>query len=471
MSDNRSRNTGRKRAPRRDDDEPRPTVNPRRIAFDAIRAVTADNAYANIVLPRMINETGHTGRDAGLITELTYGTLRSLGTLEKILAAASGRDVRELQQDLLDALCLGAYQLLYMRIPAHAAVATTVSLVKAAVSPRVSGLANAVLRKVAAKDLDQWCADLATGDRLHDLSLRHAHPEWIAREFEAVLGSTLDDTDELAPALAADNVAPPVHLCAKPGRITKGDLSRETRGGLHGQFSPYAVYLPGGDPGRIKAVATGLAHVQDEGSQLVAVALAEAPLEGRDESWVDLCAGPGGKTGLLGALAAQRGAHLDAVEVQPHRAELVAKAARGLPVTVHTGDGRLFGEPNSADRVLVDAPCSGLGALRRRPEARWRKQRSDLDALVPLQRELLAAGLRLARKGGLVAYVTCSPVLDETSEAVESVLKAGGAELVRPEWLLDRVPDSARGDFVQLWPHRHGTDAMFMALLRKTGNR
>ncbi|GAA2262467.1 transcription antitermination factor NusB [Glycomyces scopariae] len=469
MSDSRPRNDRRRR---RDDDEaPRPTVNPRRIAFDAIRAVTADNAYANIVLPRMINETGHTGRDAGLITELTYGTLRSLGTLEAILAAASGRDVRELQQDLLDALCLGAYQLLYMRIPAHAAVATTVSLVKAAVSPRVSGLANAVLRKVAAKDLDQWCEALATGDRLHDLSLRHAHPEWIAREFEAVLGP-----DELAPALAADNAAPPVHLCAKPGRITKGDLSRETRGGLHGQYSPYAVYLPGGDPGRVKSVATGLAHVQDEGSQLVAVALAEAPLEGSDAAWIDLCAGPGGKTGLLGALAAQRGAHLDAVEVQPHRAELVAKAARGLPVTVHTGDGRLFGEPGTADRVLVDAPCSGLGALRRRPEARWRKQRSDLDGLVPLQRELLAAGLRLARKGGLVAYVTCSPVLDETSEAVESVLKAGGAELVRPDWLLDRVPDSLRGDsaggaYVQLWPHRHGTDAMFMALLRKTGNR
>lgn len=455
----------RKRA-RREPENDRPNVNPRRVAFDAIRAVTGDNAYANLVLPRMLAETDNTGRDAGLATELTYGTLRSLGTLEAILTAASGRDMRELQQDLVDALCLGAYQLLYMRIPAHAAVATTVSLVKAAVTPRVSGLANAVLRKVAAKDLDEWTGELATGDRLSDLSLRYAHPQWISAEFEAVLGP-----DELPAALAADNVAPPVHLCAKPGRITKGDLSRETRGGVHGQWSPYAVYLPSGDPGRIRAVTSGLAHVQDEGSQLVAAALAEAPLEGPDRSWVDLCAGPGGKTALLGAIAAQRNAVVDAVEIQPHRAELVSKAARELPVTVHTGDGRTFGEAGSADRVLVDAPCSGLGALRRRPEARWRKQRTDIDGLVPLQRELLAAGLRLAREGGIVAYATCSPVIAETEEVVAAVLKAGGAELVRPQWLTDRVPDSRRGDFAQLWPHRHGTDAMFLALLRKTGDR
>lgn len=465
MSDNSNRRRSRS-APRDGDERDRPKVNPRRVAFDAINAVTADNAYANLVLPRMLAETDNTGRDAALATELTYGTLRSLGTLEAILAAASGREIRQLQQDLVDALCLGAYQLLYMRIPAHAAVATTVSLVKAAVSPRVSGLANAVLRKVAAKDLEQWTEELATGDRLHDLSLRYAHPQWISSEFEAVLGE-----DELPPALAADNVAPPVHLCAKPGRITKGDLSRETRGGEHGQWSPYAVYLPSGDPGRVRAVATGLAHVQDEGSQLVALQLAEAPLEGPDRSWIDLCAGPGGKTGLLGAVAAQREAALDAVEIQPHRAELVAKASRGLPVTVHTADGRTFGKAGSFDRVLVDAPCSGLGALRRRPEARWRKQRSDIDDLVPLQRELLASGLRLARPGGIVAYVTCSPVEAETVEVVESVLKAGGAELVRPEWLTKRVRGSERGEFAQLWPHRHGTDAMFLALLRKTGNR
>lgn len=438
----------------------RPT--PRHVAFDAIRAVSAEDAYANIVLPRLMAATGLDERDARLATELTYGTLRSLGTLEAILAAASGRDMDELQADLVDALCLGAYQLLYTRVPVHAAVSTTVSLVKAAVNPRVSGLANAVLRKVAARDLDSWIEHLASGDRISDLALRHAHPPWIVEEFDAVLGP-----DELASALEADNVAPPVHLCAKPGRIDRDDLVGKT-GGTPGRWSPYAVYLPGGDPGRIKAVAVGRASVQDEGSQLVATALANAPIDGSDRSWVDLCAGPGGKTALLGSLAAQRGARVDAVEVSAHRAELVTKAARGLPVTVYTGDGRTFGNPGSADRVLVDAPCSGLGALRRRHEARWRKRRGDIDGLAVLQRELLEAAMKLVRPGGIIGYVTCSPVAAETVDVVGEVVGRGGVEVIAPTSITRSVPESARGEYVQLWPQRHGTDAMFLALLRKT---
>ncbi|THV38437.1 rRNA small subunit methyltransferase B [Glycomyces buryatensis] len=437
-------------------------VSARRVAFDAIRAVSAEDAYANIVLPKLLAHERMSGRDAAFATELTYGTLRCLGTIEAILTAASGRDLDGLQADLVDALCLGAYQILYTRVPVHAAVSTTVSLVKAAVSPRVSGLTNAVLRKVAARDLDAWVDRLASGDRLGDLALRHAHPKWIAEEFDAVVGP-----DETAAALAADNVAPPVHLCAKPGRIEQSDLAAKADGNV-GRWSPYAVYLPGGDPGKIKAVAVGRASVQDEGSQLVAAALAAAPLTGTDKTWVDLCAGPGGKTALLGALASQRGARVDAVEIQAHRAELVTKAAKGLPVTVHTGDGRTYGTPGSADRVLVDAPCSGLGALRRRPEARWRKRRTDIDGLAILQRELLAAAIELVRPGGVIAYVTCSPAPEETVEVAAGALKRPDVELLAPVSITERVPDSERDGFVQLWPHRHGTDAMFLALLRKT---
>ncbi|GAB3227991.1 transcription antitermination factor NusB [Glycomyces halotolerans] len=428
--------------------------NPRHVAFEAIRAVSAEDAYANLVLPRLISGTGLDGRDAALATELTYGTLRTLGTLERIVEAAAGRGLDTLQTDLIDALCLGAYQLLYTRIPTHAAVSTTVILVKAAVGPRVSGLANAVMRKVAARDLDGWLQVLATGDRIDDLALRYAHPRWIVEELDAILGS-----QELQRALEADNLAPPVHLCARPGRIDRDDLVAKT-GGEPGRWSPYSVYLSGGEPGRFKAVATGRAGVQDEGSQLVATALANAPIDGRDTAWVDLCAGPGGKTALLGSLAAQRGASVDAVEIAPHRAELVVKATKGLPVTVHTGDGRDFGEPASADRVLVDAPCSGLGALRRRPEARWRKRPSDVDDLALLQRRLLESAVRLLRPGGVVAYVTCSPVTAETVDVARSVR---GVDVVARQV----VPDSGRDEFTQLWPHRHGTDAMFLALLRR----
>ena len=229
--------------------------------------------------------------------------------------------------------------------------------------------------------------------------------------------------------------------------------------------------LAGGDPGAVPAVAEGRAGVQDEGSQLVAVAVAAAPRRGRDERWLDLCAGPGGKAALLAALAAERGARLVANEPQPHRAELVRRALAGADgvdeVTTSTAGDPPW-EPGSFDRVLVDAPCSGLGALRRRPEARWRRQAADLDELVPLQRDLLASALDLVRPGGVVVYATCSPVLAETAERGRR--GARGAPRTSP-WSRSRstVPDAAgpRPGTRQLWPHRHRTDAMFLAQLRR----
>lgn len=190
----------------------------------------------------------------------------------------------------------------------------------------------------------------------------------------------------------------------------------------------------GGEPGAIDAVREGDAGVQDEGSQLVALALADAPLEGSDSRWLDACAGPGGKAALLAGLAAQRGATLLASEKQPHRAGLVAKALDGNPgpYQVIAADGtRPPWRPGSFDRVLVDVPCTGLGALRRRPEARWRRRPEDLDGFAPLQRALLRTALESVRVGGVVAYATCSPHLAETRAVVDDVLKRdGGAELL-----------------------------------------
>jgi 16S rRNA (cytosine967-C5)-methyltransferase len=213
-------------------------------------------------------------------------------------------------------------------------------------------------------------------------------------------------------------------------------------------------------------VTDGSAGVQDEGSQLVALALATADLDGPDGRWLDLTAGPGGKAALLGSLAALRGANLDAVEIAPHRALLVQSATRGLPVTVHTADGRRPGLPSASfDRVLLDAPCTGLGALRRRPEARWRRTEGDVAPLVALQRELLASAARLVRPGGLIAYVTCSPHLSETAGVIAR--RPDGLHLVDARPHLPGVPELGAGPTVQLWPHRHGTDGMFLALLRR----
>jgi 16S rRNA (cytosine967-C5)-methyltransferase len=230
------------------------------------------------------------------------------------------------------------------------------------------------------------------------------------------------------------------------------------------------VRLPGGDPGRLVSVRSGRAAVQDEGSQLAALALARAPLEGPDAAWLDMCAGPGGKSALLAAVRPP-GVRLTAADRAPHRAELVREALRGTPDTeVLVADGR---EPPwaaaSFDRVLLDAPCTGLGALRRRPEVRWRRTPDDVRPLAELQGELLASALRAVRPDGVVAYVTCSPHTEETVAVVDAAVERGGVEVLPVAPLFPEVPTVARGEYGQLWPHRHGTDAMFIALLRRRG--
>jgi 16S rRNA (cytosine967-C5)-methyltransferase len=454
----------------------RPAPDPaRRAAFDALTSVSARDAYANLVLPGLLRDRGITGRDAAFATELTYGTLRHRGTLDAVLAACSSRPLAEIDPRVLDVLRMGAYQLLHMRVPAHAGVSATVEVARVAVSDGPARFVNAVLRRVAERDEEAWLAEVAPPreqDAVAHLAVRYAHPEWIVRSFADALGDREGALEETAAALDADDAPAATHLVARPGLVDRDELAEST-GGEPGPWSPYAVRLRGGDPADIAAVRDNRAAVQDEGSQLSALALATAPLEGPDARWLDLCAGPGGKAGLLGALAAGRGATVDAVEQSEHRADLVRRTVSGLPVTVHTLDGRAVGSDPALpeggfDRVLVDAPCTGLGALRRRPEARWRRQPGDVASLTKLQRELLQAALRAVRPGGVVAYVVCSPHLAETKVQVADAIRRTGAELLDVRVVLpEGMPALGAGPTVQLWPHRHGTDAMFVALLRR----
>jgi 16S rRNA (cytosine967-C5)-methyltransferase len=416
-------------------------------AYDVLRAVRVDDEYANLVLPRVLKARGLSGRDAAFATELAAGTLRGQGTYDAIIDACLDGKV---QPRVRDVLRLGAHQLLAMRVPTHAAVSATVDLARARSGPRSGGLVNAVLRTISGHDLTGWVARLAP-DRERDLvghlALAHSHPRWVVEALLEAVG-----VDEVEALLAADNAAPRVTLVARPGLATREELPGEPT-----VLSPYGVVLEGGDPGAVPAVAEGRAAVQDEGSQLVAIALADAPLEGRDERWLDLCAGPGGKAALLAALAAPRGAKVLANERQEHRAALVARSTRataaGLLGVVCADGTRPAWRPDTFDRVLVDAPCTGLGALRRRPEARWRRTPGDLAGLVPLQRALLEAALDAVRPGGVVAYATCSPVPAETTGVVDAVLAAR--------------PDAALEGTRRWWPHRDGTDAMFVALVRR----
>ncbi|YCU33903.1 RsmB/NOP family class I SAM-dependent RNA methyltransferase [Mycobacteroides abscessus] len=439
---------------------------PRQAALDVLRAVSRQDAYANLALPALLRERGITGRDAAFATELTYGTCRARGLLDAVIEAAAGRTIDQVDEGLRDPLRLGAYQLLRTRVEPHAALSTTVDAVAVEFDQGRAGFVNAVLRTISRRDEADWVEELAPpeSDRIGRLAFATAHPWWIAQSFSDALGPA---GSELAQVLASDDERPLVHLAARPGRIDAEALA-EAVGGTVGRYSPFAVYLPGGDPGRLEPVRDGLAQVQDEGSQLIARATALAPLQGADEQWLDLCAGPGGKTALLGALAAQRGAHVTAVEVAPHRAELVANATKSLPVTVVTADGRDSDlAAASFDRVLVDAPCTGLGALRRRPEARWRRQPGDIPALVKLQRELLASAIQLTRPGGVIVYSTCSPHLAETVGVVSDAVRRYAVSAEDARAVFPGVAGLGDADAVQLWPHRHGTDAMFTALLRK----
>jgi len=433
---------------------------PRLVAFELLRGVAEQDAYANLLLPSLLAGQVLSGRDAALATELGYGTLRAQGTLDAILSACVDRPLSTVDAPVLDVLRLGAYQALRTRIPPHAAVATTVDLARATGNGRAAGFVNAVLRRVAGATWDAWCDRLSAGAApLRQLAVRTAHPDWIAAAFADALGGDFTETEA---ALTADDARPQTHLVAWPGRLTRDALVAES-GGRPGPWSPYAVRLEGGDPGSLDAVRRGLAAVQDEGSQLCALALVDAPLDGGpDERWLDLCAGPGGKTALLAALAAPRGARVVANELHPHRAELVRRATSAWDVEVLVGDARAL-PGGGYDRVLLDAPCTGLGALRRRPEARWRRVPSDVPPLAGLQRELLAAALRLVRPGGVVAYATCSPHVAETRDVV------AGGDLIDARPLFPGVPQLGDGPAVQLWPHRHGTDAMFCALLRGSG--
>jgi 16S rRNA (cytosine967-C5)-methyltransferase len=441
----------------------------RRAALDLLRAVDGRDAYANLVLPGMLRERGITGRDAAFATELAYGTLRQLGTYDAILAVCSNRPLDRLDDGVRDVLRLGAHQLLSMRTPPHAAVSATVALCRTAVGHSSAGFANAVLRRVGEQDLDAWTRQLAPArdaDPAGYLTFRHSHPRWIVAAFADALGG---DWDQVEAMLAADNAPAPVTLVARPGRCTREELV--AAGATPTSLSPFGATWTG-DPGGLPHVRSGAAGVQDEGSQLVALALAAAPLEGEDRLWLDACAGPGGKAALLAGLAGQRGARLLAAEVAPHRAGLVAGALPEGAATVIADSTRPAWRPAVFDRVLLDAPCTGLGALRRRPEARWRREPGDVGRLFDLQTRLLVEALTAVRPGGVVAYVTCSPHLGETRGPVLAARKAAGERGIEVEELdarasLPDVPDLGDGPHVQLWPHRHGTDAMFLALLRR----
>lgn len=447
----------------------------RTVALDLLMAVETEDAYANLLLPKMLSSSGLDTRDSAFAQELAFGTLRWQLFYDRVIEECAQRYSDEIDLPALVVLRLGAHQVLGMRVPSHAALSETVNLAKKRLSQGAVGFINGVLRRVSERSREEWLDVVLHGlENEHErLAVEFSHPIWVVRALEQSL--KLDGREsELKDLLFADNIAPLVSLVALPGLADDRDFEDLEVG----PASPIGAQLDGGDPNQLVAVREGRVRVQDQGSQLAALALIRATEIKPGEKWLDICAGPGGKAALLAAEARLSDVELVCNEVLPHRAKLVEQALRAVDpnVKVTIEDGREIGTtaPAAYDRILLDAPCTGLGALRRRPEARWRKKPSDVAELAKLQEQLLTSAWAALKPGGTLAYITCSPHQAETNTIVAWAENKFGKELelINTNEILHQINPNLRLNTerktTQLWPHIHQTDAMFISLMHKS---
>ena len=429
--------------------KPRRIDDPRLLAFEVLAEVGLQGAYSNLILPKALSESILEANDRAFATELVYGTLRMQGRHDHFISAASDRSLEQIDPKALIVLRLGTHQLKQMRVPSHAAIYESVELAKKVVGKSTASFVNAILRKIDSLDFEQLSKPTQEYARL---ALEYSHPEWIVSSY---FDSLKNSSDVISLLQANNNPAKPT-LIAWPGLATQGELLEA--GALAIATSSVAATFDG-NPGDIAAIRERRAGVQDLGSQLVVEKFYDQFKP--NLRWLDLCAGPGGKAAYLSALLKRDGGSLLANEISNERAKLVSQVMHHGEVNV--SDGRSMpDELGKFDRILLDAPCTGIGALRRRPEVRWRRNLQDLKNLTQLQSELLESATRLLSPGGIIAYVTCSSHQAETKFQIRSFLKQH-SNFTRINVQDERA--DIDGD-LQLWPHRDGTDAMFLSLLR-----
>lgn len=420
----------------------------RRAAFDAVRRVTEQGGYSNLAIPAGLRRSGLDSQDRGFASELAYGTLRRLLTLDWIIAGAASRPPERMSAGARTAIRVGAYQLAFMRVPDHAAVSESVALV----SDRERGFVNAVLRRIARQR-----PELPQGPDDEDVAIRTGMSAWAVGELRRLLG---EDAEEAAAALATRaDLSLRANRCVRSVQDLEQDLLAAGHHPLRGSLHPDILLLEGGDPEGLPGFAQGAFAVQDQASAFVVGALDPQP----GERVLDLCAGPGGKLAHMACLVGREGLAVGG-DIHPSRAAVVAATARRLHVRarVLAQDARTSALRGTFDRVLVDAPCSGLGSARRRPELLWRAERTSLSGLARLQVAIAAAAVDRLRPGGRLVYSVCTFPRAETDAACDALLAH------RPE--LEPVtidgPDGP-AERVRLWPHRHGSDAMFTAAFRR----
>lgn len=457
---------------------PRPHQSPagsaREVAVRALRDIDVKAAFANLALDAHLSKSRLPGRDRGLATEIAYGTTRRLATIDWALSQVLTRPLAQVDPYIRAILRTALYQLLYMdRIPASAAVDEAVELAKTYGHTGVAKFVNGVLRSLLRRRQELPWPD-PEKEPVAALALRHSYPDWLVEEWTRRFGVNI-----AAELMEAGNQVPPLTVRANSLKVTReglvealaaeGVTTRPTR------FSPQGLVVEeltsAGSLDGLKAMKQGLMTVQDESSMLVAPALAPEP------GWtvIDMAAAPGGKSTHLAELMKNEG-RVIAIDIHPHKIELINENSRRLGATIVEGlcaDAREVGRlmPGRADAVLCDVPCSGLGTLARRADARWRKQPGEIAELAPLQRAILESAAQALKPGGRLVYSTCTIHPAENEEMVRSFLQD------HPDFRLDDLtpllpselpPDSFEDGALHLLPHRHGTDGFFIARMLKT---
>ena len=421
-----------------------PAPSARSVALDAIGRVIDDGAYSNRLLPSLLSRSGLEARDRAFAMELAFGTLRRRLPLDAAIASASSRPIERITTGARNALRLGAYQLLDADVAPHAAVSATVDLVPV----RERGFVNAVLRRLASAP-----PPAPAGTDTAAIAGRTGLAPWAVEELEALLGS------EAEGAAAALATKAPLSLRVRGGAAGVSDTVEAFRAaGLDptlGTVDRDCIVLQGGEPRRLPGFEEGRWTIQDQASAYVVRALEPQP----GERVYDACAAPGGKALHIADIVGPEGRVL-AADRSENRVGLIAASAARLTLQpwllVH--DAAMPAVAGPFDRVLVDAPCSGVGSARRRPELLWRVPKDRLSGLAALQLAIVTAAADAVRPGGRLVYAVCTFTRAETDAVCDALLRR------RPglEPIETGGPDGTTARH-RLWPHRHGCDAMFVA--------